>query len=178
MLLLYIKRDEKVMEPKKSPLELLEDYLDNQSDISLEDAGQALKIVYNGKSDNKYRLYQKIINLIYKRIDESLQFAKILSSKQYSDEEKQSLALDNLPFKDGNIDVEKKIIAAAYQETESKSYENLIIGFLCEDRDNYDEEDEEIVIGFIRDNNITFDTIREIEQKEKDKAKARKRDNK
>ncbi len=163
------------MENVEFYIEQLEKYLDDFEPISSHLVKRAMELLYENHSERNTRVFLKIVKLINTRIDEVVNFTCIICNDEYTEEEKDKLAFETLPFKKGNVDVENKIIAAEYGEKESESYEDLVVGFLGEVRQEF-EDKEEKVIDFIRKHNLTFETIREIEE-ENNKGHSKTRSN-
>lgn len=161
------------MEEEKNVVEQLENYLDDYTPISIESTIKALDIIYKENKEATTPVFLKIIRHINNRIDEVVNFAYIVSDSRYDEEEKKELAFETLPFKEGDIDVENKIIAAEYKDRESESYEELVVGFLGDARDEYGDIDE-YVIEFLHKHDLTFDTIKKIEENNKGHSKTRK----
>lgn len=118
-------------------------YINSNQDISIEDTKKALNIIKNQQNSNnpKYKeLLLKIIELINKRTNEANEFVEVIKDNNIDKETKKILALENLPFKDGNIQVEKLIIEMIYDANEPyKTLEDMLIDLVYEYEDDPDE---------------------------------------
>ena len=134
-------------ENNKSSVEMLIDYIDNNSYISEEKTIQALKQINKKETitDPKQReLLLKVIGLINKRTHEITDFIDIIRGRM-SHAEKLRQAAEHLPFKDGNIEIEKIIIEKTYDiKEEFTTFEDLLIDLLYEDIDEPEELKEQI----------------------------------
>ncbi len=154
------------MENVELYIEQLEKYLDDFEPISPHNIKRAMQLLSEKHSERNTRVFLKIVKLINTRIDEVVNFTCIICNNEYTEEEKEKLAFETLPFKEGNVDVENRIIAIEYGEKESESYEDLIVGFLGEVRLEFENKEEQVK-EFIHKHNLTFETIKEIEEENK-----------
>lgn len=156
-----------------SALDRLIGYLDNHEPISEQYLKIALKALYGTTREPRISgISIRMVNLIDKRIKEIINLAQIISNDEYTETEKMILGFESLPFIDGDIDTEKKIISKICGEPEYKSYQELLSTLIYNERNNPEEIDAKIT-EFIDKYGITFDTIRKNQEENKENVKTR-----
>lgn len=124
---------------EKTSVDKLISFLDNGTPIDSETTNKALDCVYGKKNkdkklDEKERiLVYKIIRLINNRTQEVTDFLDVLNDKKMTDDEKKKFYIDNYPFKNANLEIEKLIFESVYQVDEYKTYEDMIIDLIYDD---------------------------------------------
>lgn len=125
-----------MIKSEKTSVDKLISFLDNGTPIDSETTNKALDCVYGKKNrdkklDEKERiLVYKIIRLINNRTQEVTDFLDVLNDKKMTDDEKKKFYIDNYPFKNANLEIEKLIFESVYEVDEYKTYEDMIIDLI------------------------------------------------
>ena len=150
-------------------------YIINNEEVSIEDTKKAISGIHDNRnaSDPKYKeLLLKIIHLINKRTDEANEFVDVIYNRTLSKAEKNTLLNQKVPFKDGDIQVEKLIIEKIYETNRPyKTLEDMLVDLVYNIDDDPDELKAKIKAA-LDEIGINTDIERETEE-EKDYLRSR-----